>query len=166
MTSSVVAQKALIGGVEVADNATCTLPTIEFGTSELKGAGILGTLSISSPMQLGELTTSFTARRFNDEMPQILKGSRVEGEYRFVEDTTATDGRIIPEGTKIFYTGYLTKLEMGKVESGSPRESSAEFNLLRYREIIEGVEKICIDKLANVFRVDGKNILADYQNRL
>lgn len=166
MTSSVVAQKVLVGGIEVADNASCTLPSVEFGGTELKGAGILGTLSVTSPMQLGELTTSFTARRFSNEMSQILNGSRVEVEYRFVEDTTATDGKIFPEGTKIFITGYLTKLEMGKVESGSARDSSAEFNVIRYREIVEGVEKICIDKLSCVFKVDGNNILAEYQNRL
>lgn len=166
MTSAVIAHKVLVGGVEVCDNATCTLPGLDFGANELKGAGILGTLSTTSPYMLGEMTTSFTARRCSKELSQILKGGKIDIEYRFVEDTTTTDGKVLPEGTKIFQSGYLTKYEMGKVESGSARDVSAEFNIVRYREIIEGEEKICIDKLANVFKVDGKNILAQYQSRL
>lgn len=164
--SMVVAQKALINGSEIGDNTTVTLPSFEFGGSEVKGGGVSGTLTIPSIAQIGEMTTSISARNFGLEIKDMVTNDAVEIEYRFLEDAVTNDGKKFPAGTKIFMKGWLAKLEGGKIESGSPRETTAEYNIFRYREVRDGEEYLCIDKLKPTFRVGGKNLRAEIDDNL
>lgn len=159
MTGAVVAQKLLANNVECADYVSCTLPTIEHGASEIKGAGIIGSYNMTSAYNLGEMTASFTGRNFTKQISHFVVNGVIEIELRFGESVYSTDG-IYDEGTKIFIRGQLAKFETGKIENNTPREQSFDINVIRYREVVAGVETLLIDKLASVYKVNGVDILS------
>lgn len=155
----------LINNVVVGDYVSCTLPSIEHGASELKGAGILGNYNMTSAYNIGELTASFTGRNFVKQVSQFVTNGLVDVELRFGEGIFLTDS-IIPEGTKIFIKGQLAKYEVGKLENNTPREQSFDVNVIRYREVTEGIETLLIDKLACVYKVNGVDLLKDIMSLL
>lgn len=165
MIGAVIAQKLLANNVECADYVSCTLPTIEHGTSEIKGAGVLGSYSMASAYNIGEMTASFTGRNFTKQISNFVVNGIVDIELRFGEGIYSTEG-IFDEGTKIFIRGQLAKYETGKIENNTPREQSFDINIIRYREVVGGNEILLIDKFASVYKVNGIDILSGIKSLL
>lgn len=161
-SGNVIAHKALIDGVETEDNVSCQLPSVEFGTSEHKGAGIMGTIDLPSTGQVNSMTFSMSQKAITRSNINLAKPGLRNIELRFVKDVVTSDGQNIPEGTKIFITGALKKFDPGKVEMQSTMDGSAEFEVVRYRIVIEGLEVLLIDKLNYIYKVNG----IDYMEKI
>ena len=65
------------------------------------------------------------------------------------------DGSMIPASSKVFITGVNKKYDPGKIENQTTMDGSIEFEVLRYRQIIDGKETLLIDKLNNIFKING-----------
>ncbi len=152
---AVTAHKVLMDNNEIGDNVSCTLPDIEHATSELKGAGIAGTIDVPLMGMFNSMTFSMDFRGLNRNSAAALKPGITNLELRFLKDTIASNGNYIAEGTKVFVSGYNKKVAPGKVETGASMDSSAEYEVTRYRIICDGVEVLLIDKLAGVYKVNG-----------
>jgi P2 family phage contractile tail tube protein len=162
ISGSVIAHKILSDGEEIFDQVSCQLPSIEKATGELKGAGILGTIDMPLSGQINAMTFSITSRGINSKASKLAREGRQTLEIRFVRDVILGDGSIIKEGTKIFITGVNKKFDPGKVENGSTMDGSIEFEVLRYRQVIEGVETLLIDKLNYIYKING----IDYMEKI
>ncbi len=162
ISGSVIAHKLLADGIEIDDQVSCQLPSIEKATNELKGAGILGSIDMPMTGQINSMVFSITSRGINAKAANLAKEGRQNIEIRFVRDVTQADGTIIPEGSKVFITGVNKKYDPGKVEVGGNMEGSIEFEVLRYRQVIEGVETLLIDKLNFIYKVNG----VDYMQKV
>lgn len=154
-SGSVIASKLLIDGNEVADNVSCQLPSLETQTTELKGAGIMGSIDLPSSGQLSGLTFTINLRSVNKNSGDIMKPGIRNIELRFSRDVMTDEGMAIKEGTKIFLTGYNKKYDPGKVESPSTMDGSAEYEVTRYRIVVDGYETLLIDKLNYIYKVNG-----------
>ena len=66
----------------------------------------------------------------------------------------------------IHMRGLCTSYDGGTFTPKEDVEYETTFAIDRYVEIIEGEEIVSVDVLANVFRVDGRDIFADYRRNL
>jgi P2 family phage contractile tail tube protein len=162
ISGSVIAHKFYDGGVEIGDNVSCQLPSIENGTTEVKGAGILGALDMPSSGQLNAMAFTANMRSINKGSINLSRPGVHNIELRFVKDTKTDGGETIPEGTKIFVTGVFKKFDPGKVEENGTMDGSIEFEVLRYRIVINGIEVLLIDKVNFIYKVNG----VDYMERV
>lgn len=160
ISGSVIAHKFFADNVEIDDNVSCELPSIEFDTTEVKGAGILGTVDMPSPAQIKAMSFKINSRSVNKKTAALAKTGKQSLELRFARDVIQADGTIIPASTKIFITGVTKKYEPGKVEQGSTMDGNMEFEVLRYRQVIEGEEVLLIDKFNYQYVVNGTDYMA------
>lgn len=154
-SGNVINHKVLIGNIEVDDVVNITLPNIEQQTVELNGAGIMGTISMPTTSQIGSMELSIAYRSVSKSVLRLHKPGNQNIEIRFVKDYMDRNGQMLPQGSKVFATGVYKTSEGGTIENNGAIEGSVTYELLRYRVIVDGVEVILIDKLANIYRVDG-----------
>ncbi|WP_069997753.1 phage major tail tube protein [Cellulosilyticum sp. I15G10I2] len=162
ISGAVIAHRFLADSVDIADYVSCQLPSIESATNEIKGAGILGSIDMPMTGQINAMTFSVTARGINKSNANLAKPGIQKLEIRFNRDVTQSDGSVIPEGSKVFINGVNKKYDPGKVEQGSNMDGSIEFEVLRYRQVINGVETLLIDKLNYVYKING----VDYMEKV
>jgi P2 family phage contractile tail tube protein len=166
ISGSVIADKLLSDGMEIGDHVSCQLPSIEKATAEMKGAGIMGTIDMPMTGQFNSMVFVINTRSINKNSVELIKPGPQRLELRFLRDVLQSDGTMIPQGTKIFITGINKKYDPGKVERATTMDGSTEFEVLRYRQVIEGRETLLIDKLANVFKVNGKDYMSEIRAAL
>lgn len=162
ISGSVIAHKLLADGVEIDDNVSCQLPSIEVQTGEVKGAGILGSIDMPITGQVGSMTFTINMRSVNKNAANLAKPGIQNIELRFARDVVSTDGQVIPEGAKVFITGINKKYDPGKVEPPSTMDGSIDFEVIRYRQVINGVETLLIDKRNYIYKING----VDYMQRV
>ncbi len=166
LSGSIIAHKVFDAGVQVDDNVSCQLPSIEPGTTEVKGAGILGTLDFPSSGQLNSMIFSMSQRSINRNSMMLSTPGLHNIELRFVKDAMTSDGQQIPEGTKIFVTGIFKKFDPGKVENNSTMDGSIDYEVLRYRIVINGEEVLLIDKINYIYKVNGVDYMQSVKSVL
>lgn len=155
IAGNVIAHRLLVDSKEIADQVSCQLPSIEKPTSEIKGAGILGSIDMPITGQVNSMTFSITSRSINAGAAELAKPGIQNIELRFVQDVMQNDGSMIPASSKVFITGVNKKYDPGKIENQTTMDGSIEFEVLRYRQIIDGKETLLIDKLNNIFKING-----------
>lgn len=166
ISGAVVAHKLLSDGVDIEDNVSCQLPSIEIATSELKGAGLLGSIDMPMTGQVNSMTFSISQRSINKKGAALAKPGVQNIELRFVRDVVNASGQTVPEGTKIFISGINKKYDPGKVETGASMEGSIDYEVLRYRQVINGIETLLIDKRNSIYKVNGIDYMAKYRAAL
>lgn len=166
VSGSVIAHKLLSENKELYDQVSCQLPSIEKQTSEITGAGILGAIDMPMTGQIGAMTFSISSRSINKGASELAKPGVQKLELRFVRDVIQDDGSMVPEGTKIFITGVNKKFDPGKVEKASTMDGSIEFEVLRYRQVIDGVETLLIDKLNSIYKINGVDYMKQVRSAL
>ncbi|MFO7153939.1 MAG: phage major tail tube protein [Caldicoprobacter oshimai] len=162
ISGNVIAHKLLVDGVEIDDNVSCQLPSIEVQTGEVKGAGILGSIDMPVTGQIGSMTFTINMRSINKNAANLAKPGIQNIELRFARDVVTSDGQVIPEGTKIFITGINKKYDPGKVEPPTTMDGSIDFEVIRYRQVINGVETLLIDKRNYIYKING----VDYMQKV
>lgn len=159
------AMKILARGEDIANATSITIPDIERPTTEIKGAGVMGSWNMPISGQVSPMSVSLTVRAAGADK-KTLAAEEVDLELRFATDCRASDGSLFTSGTKIFFKGYLTKIGGGKGEVGSTRDETFDYSVVRYREIVDGEETLLVDQIANVFRVGGRDLMAGVRNIL
>jgi uncharacterized protein len=162
LSGSVIAHRFFDDNAEVGDNVSCQLPSIEHGTTSVKGAGILGSFDMPSTGQLNAMTFSASQRSISKGNINLSRPGLHNIELRFVKDAMTGDGQEVPEGTKIFVTGLFKKFDPGKVEEATTMDGSIDFEVLRYRIVINGEEVLLIDKRNFIYKVNG----IDYMDKV
>ena len=162
ISGNVIAHKLLADGVEIDDNVSCQLPSIEVQTGEIKGAGILGSIDMPVTGQIGSMTFTVNMRSINKNAANLAKPGVQNIELRFARDTVSADGQTIPEGAKIFISGINKKYDPGKVEPPTTMDGSIDYEVIRYRQVINGVETLLIDKRNYIYKING----VDYMQKV
>lgn len=162
ISGATIAHKLLSDSKTIDDNVSCTLPSIEVQTNEIKGAGILGTIDLPVTGQLNSMVFSISARSVSKNNSNLAKPGIQNLELRYVKDVVTSKGTKIPEGTKIYIAGINKKFDPGKVETGASMDGSIDFEVIRYRQVINGVETLLIDKRNFIFKVNG----VDYMKKV
>lgn len=165
ISGPIKAHKVLLDDDEIDDNVSCQLPSLETQTSEIKGAGILGSIDMPSVGTLGNLTFSINLRSVNKNSHMLLKPGVVKIEVRGAIEVDGDKGIEIKK-FKAFLTAQNKKYDPGKIENGNTMDGSAEWTVTRYSLIVDGVEVLLIDKKNMVYKVNGIDYLAELRAAL
>lgn len=159
---AVLATKVLCNNITVAEDVTLSLPDITFVTVEQNGLG-----KISIPTCLTEaMQSTVTSVGMDKGFFNMLGLSSKTFEYRFVKNLLETSGDTGVKGYKAFLRGIPSNIPGGAVEPGSSWSGDVTFEITRYQLYADGVEKILIDKLKGVCKINGVDYAKDIQSLL
>lgn len=159
---AVLATKVLCDNIVVAEDVNLSLPDITFMTAEVNGLG-----KINIPTCLTEaMQSTVTSVGMDKGFFNMLGLNSKTFEYRFVANNLETSGDTGVKGYKAFLRGIPSNIPGGAVEPGSSWSGDVTFEVTRYQLYADGVEKILIDKLKGVCKINGKDYAKEIQSLL
>lgn len=151
------------GSVDLKGTGSLQLPSIERLTETIKGAGIAGEIETDIMGHFKSMKLTINWRMVTEELHEFLSPSRMSLDCRIVNqefDVTSGDRKLMPN--KVYVQGKCLRTDLGKVESGSPYESSSEIEIDYIRVERDGSVLLEIDKYNYIYVVDG----VDHMNAL
>lgn len=131
-------------------------PDIEEMTDTISGAGIMGEIDLPTLGQLSSLEVEFGFRRANKKSIELFAQEAHEIEVRWVTDVLDTAGaKITTCANKDIIKTVPKKLSLGNIETNSTNEATVSMECIYFKHIQDGETLIEIDKLNNVFIVNG-----------
>lgn len=145
--------------VKAGDTTSVQLPSIEFLTDTIKGAGILGEIDWPSYYQPGSMTVGMSLRVTGEQLAMLSSADNLE--IRWVTDVFDTNNvKVKVDSHKAFIKCVPKKIDEGKLEPGTAQDASFEYEVFAYKRVINGKEVLNIDKFNGIFAINGVNKLA------
>lgn len=151
----------------VEDTTSYTRPELAMMTDGITGSGIMGEIDLPALAQLDSMEFELVLNNTNERAIAMFAPGAHTMESRWVTNVlnTATGSSEIQANKEIIK--YLPKsLDMGDVENNETNEATLTGEVLTYQYIINGKTVIKIDKLNNVFVVNGKDYAAAIRNAI
>ena len=139
----VVADTVYSDNVLVAKDTSFTLPGIEFLTADVQA--------------MGTMTVPLIGLLENMELAITKIG---------VQSVISSDGSQSTEGCKAFVRTLPSNIPEIGVEVGNATEVEATYNVTRLQIYANGVEVLCVDRLNQILRVNGKDYYQSIDNLL
>lgn len=140
----------------ITDTTSIKRPSLEVMTDTVKGAGITGEIDLPTFGQLSAMEYEISFKRTNEKAVDLFGQKTQHIETRWVTDVlNTTSGNIVTCANKEIIKGVPKKLDLGNIETNSNNEASVTLEILYYKFIQDGKSLIEIDKLNNVFIVNG-----------
>lgn len=154
-------------GADLMGTADISLPDIEYLTESISGAGIAGEIDGATIGHTSSMTVGINFRTVTKDCIKLLapkahlldlRGATqsydpASGEYEVGKLNIVT--KVIPK-----------KVGLGKMASGSPMDTSGEYETIYLKITIDGETKVEIDKINYIFIVDGVDYLKDVKEAL
>lgn len=153
----VVANTAYVDNTLVARDVTITLPEVTPITADLAA---MGTYSLPIWQLLENMETAVTKIGLDLGLSSIIRPTMKPLEFRWVQTQTDANGTTKEVGCKAFIRGIPNKIPSIGVTVGETGENEITFATSRYALFVDGREVICIDRLANIVRIDGVDYTA------
>lgn len=142
----------------VARDATVALPEVTFLTAEVKA---MGTMEV--PLALIEaMEMSITRMAADADTAALAEPGADDLEVRWIQKTVKADGSTADVGCKAFLRAMGKKVPAISIETGTATEAEHTWAVTRYRLLIDGREKLLVDRLADQLVIDG----TDYAKKL
>lgn len=138
-----------------------TLPDFEASTETVSGAGILGEIDDPTPGYFTNQEIEIPFRILDKEATDMLDITKaVQLEIRSAEQTTNSEGDIEFRGVRVVVRGRSNKFTPGKMKAGNPMDTSITLSILYILIELEGEPVLELDKMNEVFKINGNDILA------
>lgn len=138
-----------------------TLPDFETSAETVSGAGILGEIDDPTPGYFTNQTMDIPFRVLDQEAVDMLDMTKaVQLEIRGAEQTTDSEGDIEFLGVRVVVRGRSNKFTTGKMKAGNPMDTSITLSVLYILIELEGEPILELDKMNEVFKINGNDILA------
>lgn len=149
--------------VYMANATSYKRPTFEMLSDEVSGAGIMGEIDMPSLGALGSLEGELV---FNKPHEGVLgrfapKAHKLEIRWATNRFDTSTGASSI-QANKDIITMIPKALDLGEIATNETNESTLTFEIISIEHFIDGKSKLKIDKLNNVFKING----TDYTEKL
>lgn len=140
------------------------LPNLQAMTAGISGAGILGEYntsvigmfqSVAPEIPFRMIDKDFFGMLNTGEQSKIVLRSSVQLRNR------ETGGTLSTQAMRIVYRGHPTGANFGKVKRGDLMDASITLELTYILIEMGGVVMLELDKLNSVYKVNGKDLLAD-----
>lgn len=140
----------------VTDTTSYKRPDIEVMTDKISGAGIAGEIDMPTLAQLSAMEIEIGFKRANKKAVELFGQQTQELEVRWVTDVLDTTGaKVSTCANKDIIKAIPKKLSLGNIETNSTNEASIPLEVIYFKHIQDGEALIEIDKLNNVFIVNG-----------
>ena len=151
---AVVADTVYADGKLVAKDVSFTLPGAEFLTADVQA---MGNMSVPLIGLMENLQLSITKIGIDQGLSKLNRLEKQNLEFRWVQNVVKSDGSVGVEGCKAFVRTMPGSLPELGVEVGSPTEAENTFNVTRQQVYANGKEIMCVDRLSQILRIDGKD---------
>lgn len=137
-----------------------TLPDVEHGTEAISGFGLLGEIDSPGKTNIGSMEQEIQFRMLDDDIFSVMEeGDGVDLTIRAGMQRMKGNGGLEEVGVRVVERGLLKGFTPGSMKQGSPMNASVKLELVYILIEIDGEEKLEIDKLNCVYKVNGKDKL-------
>lgn len=151
----------------VEDTTTYTRPEIAMMSDGVSGAGIMGEIDMPTLAQLDSMEMELALNKTNERAIEMFAPGAHLMEVRWVTNVldSSTGASKVQANKDI--VKYLPKsLGLGDVENNETNEGTLAGEVISFQHIIDGKTVIHIDKLNNVFKINGKDYAAEIRKAL
>lgn len=147
--------------------ADITLPTIEYMTATLSGAGIGGEIEMPTPGHTSSMELEINWRTLNEDTTKLLAMKAHDLEIRgSIELYDAGTGEIKSEAIKINVRTLPKKGDSGSFKPADHTDTKSTLETIYLKVAIAGKVVLEIDKLNYIHYVDGVDYLAGVKSDL
>ena len=151
------------GGQLVARDVAVTLPEVAAVTYDIQA---MGTMTMPDWSRVAHMETAVTKIGVDKGLASMSKPGAKNLEFRGVQPITDANGNVKNVGVKAFIKGYSNKIPSIGVSVGDPSEGELTYATTRYQLFVDGQEMWCIDRLAGICRIAGKDYAAEIGSML
>lgn len=159
----VVADTVYSDNTLVAKDTAFTLPGIEFMTADVQA---MGNMSVPLIGLLENMELSITKIGIDKGLGRMNRLEKQNFEFRWVQNVVNSDGSSSVEGCKAFVRTMPGSFPETGVEVGSAPEHENTYNVTRMQVYANGVEILCVDRLSQILRINGKDYMKPINNLL
>ena len=143
----------------VAKDVSFTLPGIEFVTADVQA---MGNMSVALVGLLEHMELAITKIGLDKGLSRMNRLEKQNFEFRWVQNVVKSDGSSAVEGCKAFVRTLPASTPEIGVEVGSATEGEGTYGVTRLQIYVGGTEYMCVDRLSQILRVNGK----DYYSKI
>ena len=159
----VLADTVYADNVLVAKDVAFTLPGISFLTADVQA---MGTMSVPLVGLLENMELAITKIGIDNGLSRMNRLEKQNFEFRWVQNVVKSDGSTSVEGCKAFVRTMPGSFPETGVEVGSASEHENTYNVTRMQIYANGVEVLCVDRLSQILKVNGKDYMGTITNLL
>lgn len=142
------------------------MPDVVVTMTEHKALGLVGKVELPSGLDKMEST-----QKWNSLYPEVLKKAAnpftaVQLQCRSSMETYTGAGRTEQVPVVAYITGTFKKFPMGNYKQHDNVEAETSMSVTYVRLSINGVDVIEVDVLANIYKVDGVDLLEAYKTNI
>lgn len=138
-----------------------SLPDFEASSETISGAGILGEFDDPTVGYFSNQEMEIPFRVMDREAVDMLDMTRaVQLTIRGAQQTTNSEGDIEFRSMRVVVRGRSAKFSPGKVKAGNPMETTVTLTVLYILIELDGSAILELDKLNEVYKINGKDVLA------
>jgi len=139
-----------------------TLPDLEAITSEIEGAGLLGPIETAAVGQFAAMQMEIPFRTILEDLTDMMDPTKTVGlTLRGSQQELDGVGDIKFVGIRVVIRGQFLGLTGGTLKQGEGTGSKIKLGLTYYLLEYDGKPFNELDKLNGVYRVNGKDVLAE-----
>lgn len=159
----VIADTVYADNVLVANDVSFTLPGLTFLTADVQA---MGNMSVPLIGLMENMELAITKIGIDKGLSRMIRLEKQNLEFRWVQNVVKSDGSTNVEGCKAFVrTMPSTVPEIG-VEIGSAPEQESTYTVTRMQIFANGVEILCVDRLSQILRINGKDYMGTIRKLL
>jgi P2 family phage contractile tail tube protein len=142
------------------------LPDVTTTMVEHKALGLMGKFEIPSGLDKLEATIKWNSL-YADVLKKAANPSKaVQLQCRASQETYTGGGRTEEVPVVAFIAGTFKKFPMGGFKQHENVEAETAISVTYLRLNVAGVDILEIDVLANIYKVDGEDLMADYRSNI
>ena len=147
--------------------ADIELPSIEFMTETLTGAGIAGEIETPALGQIASMTTTLNFRALDKSIGLFLDPKGIMIDCRgAIQHYETQSGQPATAGVKVTMKLLPKSTSLGKFEVGATGDTSTENEVAYLKILIDNKEVVEIDKANYICRINGVDHLEEVRNQL
>ena len=152
----------LSGGKLGGTTGEVSLPDFEPITSTTSGTGILGEYEAIVLGHFGSMEQEIPFRCINEDYFKMVSPSKsveltLRGAIQQSERDTLNEGEV---GMRVVFRGRCKKISIGTVKQREQMGSMVSLELTYILIEMDGKERICLDKINTIYRINGVDQLA------
>lgn len=159
--------KVYIDGNELLGIAEGNLPNGDMMTTEIKGAGLAGSIDAPVTGHFGSITVTLNWRTLTKAAVRLMTPDAHSLDmYADNESFDAGRGIVKHEEIHVFMKARTKNMDMGKLAVGDTSDTQTEHEVYYYKLYIDGSEVMEVDKYNYIYKVNGVDYLAQSRRNL
>lgn len=140
--------------------ASIELPELTKATVDLKGSGIIGTISAPIEFSLDSMSATLNFRTLSASAVNFIAPGKKSFVLVFLnQETDISTLAPVFKGYRILLEGKSKSVKLGSVNTGEATDTSCELEVYRMKVTESGTDRMEINKLGGIFSINGINYI-------